>query len=59
MWKLLPHSVDTVDKIPDQVLMASGKYQGMTGKAVSLCTFGGSPTVYTGICEVEMTYKIP
>lgn len=59
VWKLLPHSVESVDKIPDEVLMASGKYRGMTGTSVSQCTFGGNPTEYTGTCDVEMTYKIP
>ena len=58
IWKLLPHSVESIDRIPDQVLMASGKYRGMTGKGISQCTFSGSPTDYTGTCDVEMTYKI-
>jgi hypothetical protein len=63
VWKLLPHPVDSADRnldvIPDEVLMASGKYAGMTGKATSRCSFSGSPTDYTGTCDVEMTYKIP
>jgi hypothetical protein len=59
VWKLLPHSVESIDRIPDEVLMASGKYRGMNGKAMSQCTFSGTLTDYSGTCDVEMTYKIP
>ena len=41
------------------VLMASGKYTGMSGKSTSDCTHGGSLSSYVGHCDVERTFKFP
>ena len=62
VWKVLPHAVDATEEdpsaaVPTEVLMATGKYKGMTGKASSKCAFGGDPQNYTLACDVEMTYK--
>jgi len=59
VWKVLPHNVDSTDQIPNEVLMASGKYAGMSGKESATCKFGGSPMDYNGTCDIEMSYRIP
>jgi hypothetical protein len=59
VWKVAPHAVDATDAIPTEVLMATGKYKGMNGKAVSKCAFGGTPENYSLSCDVEMTFKFP
>jgi hypothetical protein len=57
VWKLVG------SKVPDggsgEVIMAGGKYTGMSGKSTSDCTHGGSLSSYVGHCDVERTFKFP
>jgi hypothetical protein len=39
--------------------MASGKYKGMPGKSTYMCDYGGSPDLWSGPCDGEMTFKFP
>jgi hypothetical protein len=42
-----------------EVLMAGGKYKGMSGKLTSRCGYSGSEVEWTGLCDGEMTFKFP
>jgi len=42
-----------------EVLMAGGKYKGMSGKSTARCGYSGSEVEWTGLCDGEMTFKFP
>jgi hypothetical protein len=62
VWKLppskYPQYTATLNYSSD-VLMASGKYKGMSGKSNWACVYTGSFTASLGECDVEMTFKLP
>jgi hypothetical protein len=62
LWKLVPskrgrNSATSNDSA--EVLMAGGKYNGMSGKSTSRCGYSGSEVKWTGLCDGEMTFKFP
>jgi hypothetical protein len=62
LWKLVPnkwtgHGSNISGS--DEVLMASGKYKGMSGKSTYNCSYTGSSTHWSGQCDAEMTFKLP
>lgn len=62
LWKFVPNKStkwsDTIRGSRD-VLMASGKYKGMSGKLTYTCYYGGYPAEWNGLCDGEMTFKFP
>jgi hypothetical protein len=62
VWKIPPNKypqyTTTLDYSSD-VLMASGKYKGMSGKSKWACVYSGTFTTSLGDCDVEMTFKFP
>jgi hypothetical protein len=62
LWKLVPgkrgrNSAMSNDSA--EVLMAGGKYKGMSGKSTSRCGYSGSEVEWTGLCDGGMTFKFP
>lgn len=41
-----------------EVLMGSGKYEGMTGTSTWFCSYHGNPDKYTSDCESKNNYKL-
>jgi hypothetical protein len=42
-----------------EIVMGSGKYDGMTGKGKSHCEFHGDMGEWTAICTTESSFKLP
>jgi hypothetical protein len=62
VWKLVPSKTSAYSQETSgsfEVLMASGKYTGMSGKLTFECGFSGSNAVYFGKCDGAMTFKFP
>jgi hypothetical protein len=62
LWKLVPSKRgknSAMSSGSTEVLMASGKYKGMSGKSTSRCGYSGSEVEWTGLCDGEMTFKFP
>lgn len=62
LWKIVPGERGRNSPMSNnsaEVLMAGGKYSGMSGKATSRCGYSGSEVKWTGLCDGEMTFKIP
>jgi hypothetical protein len=62
VWKLPPSKYlqnSTTSSYSSEVLMASGKYKGISGKSHWTCAYSGSFTAAVGVCDVEMTFKFP
>ena len=62
LWKLVPSKGGAnplVSGGSSEVLMASGKYEGMSGKSTFSCGYYGSSAEWTGSCDGEMTFKFP
>ena len=62
LWKLIPGKRGRNSAMSNgsaEVLMAGGKYKGMSGKSTSRCGYSGSEVAWTGLCDGEMTFKFP
>jgi hypothetical protein len=62
LWKLVPSKRGRNSAMSNdsaEVLMAGGKYKGMSGKLTSRCGYSGSEVEWTGLCDGEMTFKFP
>jgi hypothetical protein len=62
LWKLVPSKRgknSAMSSDSSEVLMASGKYQGMSGKSTYRCGYSGSEVEWSGLCDGEMTFKFP
>ena len=62
LWKLVPTKRgknSAMSSGSTEVLMAGGKYKGMSGKSTYRCGYSGSEVEWTGLCDGEMTFKFP
>ena len=62
VWKLPAtkyNQYSSTSSYSSDVLMANGKYKGLSGTSKWHCVYSGTFAVSVGDCNVEMTFKFP
>ena len=62
LWKIAPNKRgknSAMSSDSAEVLLANGKYKGMSAKSTYRCGYGGSYAKWSGLCDGEMTFKFP